>query len=395
MRRHLIHILIVLSLAAPASAQTPGGDAPPLEVFETQELATDPSDATATVDATEVEVRDPYKPRFIAVPVIGYTPDTNVGFAGIGMVQFRPRSNEPTSRTSSVAVAASYTLRQQWLLGADPEVYLNNERIFIEGRLLVQDWHSDYFGIGPDAPLSAEEEYVPRRVVLRGAFSHVLGDPRVYAGVGYHFEYDLMREVQAGGLLDTERPTGVDGGISTGPLISVSWDDRDNSFFPHRGTFVTGSLQLSNTAFGADFDYLLGTLDARGYVDLGTRGRHILAGRASLELSAGDPPFFGLPDLGGASLMRGMTAGRLRDQNAVSVQLEYRTPLVGRFGFATFGALGDVFGQFSELSVSPRWTAGAGIRFRADRHNRVNVRVDYGVSREEFTGFYFSVTEAF
>ncbi|MFT6399449.1 MAG: hypothetical protein ACJAYU_004214 [Bradymonadia bacterium] len=356
---------------------------------------TEPFMAREPGDEQDEEVRDPRKPRFIAVPVIGYTPDTNVGFAGIGMVQFRPRSCQPTNRTSTVAFAASYTLRQQWLLGADPKVYLNDGRIFIDGRALVQDWHSDYFGVGPDAPLSAEEEYVPRQVILRGVFNHVVGDPRVYAGIGYHLEYDLMREIQSGGLLDTGRPTGVDGGISTGPLLSVSWDDRDNSFFPHRGTFVTGSLQLSNDAFGADFDYIFGSVDARGYIDLGTRGRHILAGRVNLEFTAGDPPFFGLPSLGGSSLMRGMTAGRLRDSNAISGQLEYRTPLVGRFGFATFAAIGEVFGEFAALQASPRWTAGAGVRFRADRHNRVNIRLDYGVSREEITGFYFSVTEAF
>ncbi len=386
MRRSYLHILFLPCFAVPAGAQTAQGEASPAPEFEAEGFAT---------EAEPVEARDPYKPRFIAVPVIGYTPDTTIGFAGLGMVQFRPQSNGPTARTSSVAFAASYTLRQQWLFGADPEVHLNNERISIAGRVLVQDWHSDYFGIGPDAPLDAEEEYVPRQFVLRGTFNHIVGDPRVYAGVGYHFEYDLMREIRRGGLLDTERPTGVGGGVSTGPLLSVSWDDRDNSFFPHRGTFVSGRLQLSNDAFGADFDYILGTLDARGYVDLGTRGRHILAGRANLEFSAGDPPFFGLPSLGGASLMRGMTAGRLRDANAISLQLEYRTPLVGRFGFATFAALGEVFSEFADLQASPRWTAGAGVRFRADRHNRVNVRLDYGISREEFTGLYFSVTEAF
>ena len=346
-------------------------------------------------DETTERPRDPYKPRFLAIPVAGYTPDTSVILAGLGMLQFRPRSNPPTSRTSTVSFAATYTLRQQWLVGADPSVYLNNERIWLDGRAFIQDWHADYFGIGPNSRLGDQEEYVPRRVNVRAVARHTVGDPRFYVGAGYSVTYVAMREIESGGLLDVDRPSGIEGGLLAGPTLSASWDDRDNEFCPHRGTFVTSSLQIDNGAFGSDFDTLTGVVDARGYVDLGRRAQHILAGRAYVELGAGDAPFYELASLGGARFMRGMTAGRLRDHNALALEIEYRTPFVGRFGFVTFSGLGEVFGRFDELQASPRWTAGGGVRLRVDRANRINLRLDYGVSREEFSGAYFSVTEAF
>lgn len=345
--------------------------------------------------ADERPERDPYDPKFIAVPIVGYTPSTSVAFAGIGMVQFRPPSCTADSRSSSVAFAASYTLRSQWLAGVEPSVYLDDGRIWVESRVFVLDWHTDFYGIGPDSRLADEEEYVPRRFSADAAFRHVLGDPRLYAGIGYAFRLTAIRATDPDGTLVSDEPIGFDGGTLTGPMLGLSWDSRDNQFFPHSGTLVKADLELSHRGLGADFNRTIGTIDARGYLDVGVRANHILAGRAQAELSTGDVPFYALPTLGGSGNMRGMSSGRLRDVNAMSLELEYRTPLVGRFGFVTFAGLGDVFRRFSEIQASPRWTAGGGVRVRVDRDNRVNVRLDYGVSREEFSGFYLSVTEAF
>ena len=358
-------------------------------------VESDTTDVAADLAEAEEPERDPYKPRFIAVPVAGYTPATSLLFAGLGMLQFVHRSNPPSARTSTVAFAARYTLRQQWLVGAAPNVYLDDERIWVEGRAVVQNWNADYFGTGPDSLLHEREEYVPRRVEVRGAFHHTVADPRFYVGGGYAVSSVDIRDTEAGGLLETERPSGLAGGLLSGPTLSLTWDDRDNGFCPYRGTFVTATLQLDNTAFGSDFDTITGVIDARGYADLGRRAKHILAGRAYVELGAGDAPFYALASLGGSRFMRGMASGRLRDHNALALELEYRTPMVGRFGFVTFSGLGEVFGRFEELQASPRWTAGAGVRLQVDEANRVNVRLDYGVSREEFREIYLSVTEAF
>lgn len=346
-------------------------------------------------DAEERRGRDPHEPEFIAIPIIGYMPSTSVAFAGVGMVQFRLPSCSSDSRLSSVVLAASYTLRSQWLAGVKPSIYLNDDRIWIESGIFVQDWHADFYGVGPDSRFADEEEYVPRRFSVDAEFRHVLGDPRLYAGIGYAFRLTAIRETDPNGALASQEPLGFEGGTLTGPMIGVSWDSRDNQFFPHKGTLVTAVVELSHRGVGADFNRTLGTIDARHYLDLGRRTNHILAGRAQAELSTGDVPFYALPTLGGSGQMRGMSSGRLRDANAMSLELEYRTPLVGRFGFVTFAGLGDVFRRFSEIQASPRWTAGGGVRVRVDRDNRVNVRLDYGISREEFSGFYLSMTEAF
>lgn len=42
-----------------------------------------------------------------------------------------------------------------------------------------------------------------------------------------------------------------------------------------------------------------------------------------------------------------------------------------------------------------RTTAGLGLRIRVDKKRKVNARIDFGVSSDLTTGFYFTIGEAF
>lgn len=401
-------LMLATLLALPRRAAT--DESSGIEVEELADIAAPEGSSDGVEDSNRRERRqgaraaellnptpvDPYQPRYLGFPIVGYTPDTSLAFAVLGMVQFRTASTSPRGAPSTASAAASYTLRNQWLVQIEPNLRFRDDHVRVGASFMVQDWAADYFGIGDRAAFGDREEYVPRRL---GVSVEALGaldrDARLHVGGLVRAVWVDVREIRQDGLLWTERPVGVGGGYVTGVGAIVSWDDTDSSFFPTSGTRATASLTGYERFLGSDFGYVRGELDGRGYLSPGRRP-HILAARATLDTHAGEVPFYDLARLGGANQMRGMTTGRFRDMNAWVTQLEYRTPFVWRIGFVSFAALGDVFGRYSAEELDdPKWTAGGGVRLRIDDVSGINVRLDYGVSAEQFQNVYLSITEAF
>jgi outer membrane protein assembly factor BamA len=114
------------------------------------------------------------------------------------------------------------------------------------------------------------------------------------------------------------------------------------------------------------------------------------------QFQGGEVPFRELANLGGANLLRGYYEGRYRDRQLLAAQAEVRRVLFGRFNGVLFGGVGQVgntLGDFNQGSV--KVAGGAGLRFRFNRRDRLNVRLDYGVGSGKSSGVYFGIGEAF
>lgn len=359
------------------------------------------TDATArsSSDTTVRERRqvsdDPRRPRLVGFPVAGYTPDTSVIFGGIGMLNYLTSSNSDDAPRSNVTVAGTYTLLQQWLVAVDSSTSIEEDSWRLEGSVVIQDWHADFYGVGPRTRERDLEEYTPRRVVGDFEVQRAVLHPAFYLGAGYRVMWVSMREIEDGGMLDAEGVSGVEGGYSSGPQASAVWDTRDIASFPYRGAYLQGAVRTNARGLGSDYEYAVRSLDLRAYRAFGRRAPHVLAGRIQLQSAVGDVPFYELPTLGGSDLLRGIPSGRFRDRGLWATQAEYRTPFAGPVGFVAFGGIGEVFPELRALRGRPVWSAGAGMRLRIDAENRVNIRIDYGLSRENQRGFYLSITEAF
>ena len=110
----------------------------------------------------------------------------------------------------------------------------------------------------------------------------------------------------------------------------------------------------------------------------------------------GAVPFRELANLGGDKLLRGYYDGRYRDRQLVVAQVELRRQLFWRFNGVLFGGVGQVGNTLADFDEGGlKYTGGAGLRFRFNRRDRLNVRFDYGVGRDGSTGFYFNFGEAF
>ncbi|NJM93769.1 MAG: BamA/TamA family outer membrane protein [Cytophagales bacterium] len=170
------------------------------------------------------------------------------------------------------------------------------------------------------------------------------------------------------------------------------YDDRQNPLNPGPSRYASISLTYFEDHLGDNHDFVRLHTDLRRYLSVGQHS--ILATQLLTQLNYGEVPFRLLPELGGHRLMRGYYEGRYRDRHYMALQSELRMPLVGRLGLVVFGAGGAIGQQLSFHTSQLKGAFGAGLRFKYNRKQNVNVRLDYGIS-SEMHGFYIILGEAF
>jgi hemolysin activation/secretion protein len=114
-----------------------------------------------------------------------------------------------------------------------------------------------------------------------------------------------------------------------------------------------------------------------------------------VNIMGGDPPFYQLALLGGTKRVRGYYEGRYRDKNAMSTQVEYRSPFWrNRIGFAAFTGTGLVFHNFADFDLHYlKPSLGGGLRLKFNRKENIHFRIDVAYGKS--LNYYFILSEAF
>ena len=324
------------------------------------------------------------------LPVVGSAPET--GFVG-GATALRVSSfiGDTVTRPSSEQIYTAYTAKQQFRAFLSTDRWSRGNIWGVSAQLEYQRFPQPYFGVGIGTPDAAEEWYEPRSVIASAtALRRVTR--ALYAQIGYRYINTTIAEVEEGGAIDRGILPGASGGTVSQLMGGAVWDSRDNVFAPAEGAYAAAVAAYSEPALGADNRFARYTLDARRYYRV---GRGTLAGQAYVETTNGATPFDQLSLLGSGSIMRGYVRGRYRDRDLAAAQMEYRFPVVGRLGLATFAGAGTVAPSFSKLSSSAVMpTFGGGVRWLLLPKQRTTVRVDYGLGKGS-SGLYIAFNEAF
>ena len=173
--------------------------------------------------------------------------------------------------------------------------------------------------------------------------------------------------------------------------VSYTLDSRDFMLNASRGWFMQLDLTANPTFLGNNNTYWSAEMQLATYRKA-WRGA-IIAGELHTRQSTGQVPWPMLSDVGSSNRMRGYYEGRYRDKNVIDAQLELRQHIWHRNGIALWVGAAEVFPRYSELRLS-RILPNAGVGYRWQFKKGVNVRLDYGFSRNG-TGFIFNINEAF
>jgi hypothetical protein len=240
-----------------------------------------------------------------------------------------------------------------------------------------------FFGLGPDAPASAQTSYTSARVVASERRGRNLID-HLNAGIVVGFERDAIEDRGVPGLpLAPERFPGVPGMRGSTVLwqgLDLRYDDRVGGDYAEQGVRLEASLAVIEGLVRSP-TFVRGGAQARGVVpELAW-----LSGAArAMWTAVSDPgaPFYLQSGLGGSFALRGFPDGRFVDRQAWTIEGEQRIRLVQThlLGVAVdwradpFIAVGQVFRDLGSALSHPRLTGGVGLR--AVVHPRMVGRVD-------------------
>lgn len=325
-----------------------------------------------------------------------YTPDTGWMIAGGGHAYYSPVENPRRNRFSDVTAYFAYSQYEQKNMGLLSDLYFKDTKF--RAPVELEFYNSPTFFYG-----------VQKREIPQTRFNSIGG--RVLTGVLYEWLPDLY----FGGIVSGRRDSysrdgkpglGADGSgseyniegsasvRSTGVGWQLAYDTRDNVFYTGRGQFIEARGIYFNKNFYSDQSYAVHQFNYRRYLSL--TDKDILAFQGFAYFTTAQTPFVDLARLGGMYTLRGYFQGRFIDHNYVAAQIEYRRIVWWRFSAVTFLAVGQTYGSVSDLALKQTELAGGlGLRFALDQEQRINFRLDTGVSRLGEVNSYFTIKEAF
>ncbi len=331
--------------------------------------------------------------NWFAYPFAFYTPETSLAVGAGGIISFK-LSDKIESKLSSVTASGYYTINNQYDITIQPEIYLLEDKLKLWSKFNYGKLFDFFFGIGNNTPEIENDKYLQENFLFQFKLQPKLFDERFKLGINYEFRKMNVANSEGNPCIESGTYTGSNGGTTSGLGLAISWDSRDNIFYPNTGGYYEFNGSNFWNFLGSDFDYTKYVFDFRRYFSVAHN--QILALQTYFMLVTGSPPFYDIAMLGGDKVMRGYLYGRYRDNAYYAVQAEYRLPgIVWRFGLVLFGGFGDVAPKFSKIEIATvKPTYGFGIRFRFDELQKLDLRADMGFGRGT-SGIYFSLNQAF
>lgn len=345
--------------------------------------------AVFLVTSLHLSAQKSRKFKLNALPVVFFSPETNLGFGGLVNTNFYMQDS--TYRPSNLLLGGAYTLEKQLLLYLPFELNWHQNDHIVRGEIGYYRYFYNFYGIGPEDSPDFEVYTVNFPRFQLNALKRVNGFH--YLGFRYFFDDYQIQTLDPEGQLFNEAVAGFQGSlISTFGLI-YTYDSRDNNFSATRGQFISVFADVNNAYTGSNFNFRRLSFDATAYFKVAKE--QILAINLFGGMVRGEVPFQELMLYGGPKKARGYYLGRLRDKNLLMFQGEYRFQIYRRFGAVIFGTLGNVSPEISTFEWdSPKYNLGLGLRYMINPADRLNVRLDYAIGKET-SGFYITFGEAF
>jgi len=337
-----------------------------------------------------------YPSKFIAAPVVSYSPETDFSF-GIGAKYlFKFAGSGEETRVSNMPITAQYTLNNQFFFFSGFEIFTNQEKWVIEGNLLFQNYPRLYYGIGDSTPESAEEVYQYNQLLIEPIFLKQAFVKHLFIGAGIRYNHIYNTDFEEDGLIANEKLDGFDGSTSVGAEAAVLYDSRDVILNASSGWYLELTHGEYGKFLGGTNKFHLTRVDLRHFLRVSEKNNDVLGFQFVGRTVRNDQPFSEFSFLGSSEIMRGYREGRFVDRDLLATQVEYRKTFKNTpFGAVAFLGMGNVYRNLDEFqfkSLKPNY--GLGLRFKLDELENLNIRLDWGFGRGT-NEIYLGIAEAF
>jgi hypothetical protein len=334
------------------------------------------------------------KSHFQVLPVVARSIETNWAFGSAGSLTFHPDAKDTISRTSNLIFLGLYSVNKQFISAINGTQYFNKEKFILNEQISYSSFPNKYWGLGNFTADNNEESYDFKQFYV---YLHPLYKIAPHLFLGNMFEFQKVWDVSynKGGMLDQDKVVGRKGYQVSGLGGSITYDNRNDAFYPDKGAFAQIYFNHFNPIFGSDYQFTSFELDVRKFYRLVKH--NILALQVySFNNVGSEIPLRSLAYLGGASKLRGYYEGRYLDNNNFVIQSEYRFKLYKRFSMVSFFGLGTLTDKIANYSINAlKYSYGIGARFALNKSEKLNIRLDYGIGSGINNGFNLQLGEAF
>lgn len=325
------------------------------------------------------------------IPGPNYSATTGLGLGLLGTATYSADHTDPTLPRSNASVYSNMTTAGFFMVGLRGNHIFPHESFQLDYKVNLSTFSTSYWGMGYANADNDDNEtdYRRNRINAMARFMVKLA-PNTYIGPFVNYRVTQASDVNEDFSYLWQ---GQDKTIHTYTAgLSFTYDSRDFMLNASKGVFVQIDQTFTPRCFG-NGKYNFSTTEAT----FATYGKlwkgAILAGELHGQFNYGHIPWSQLATVGSNDRMRGYYEGRYNDKNVIEGQVELRQHIKGRNGVVAWVALANAFPDFKNIAW--RYTLpNAGIGYRWEFKKRINIRVDYGFTRNG-GGFIFNINEAF
>ena len=348
-------------------------------VSKDDETGTDDKQAVpqSDKDTTDKEKRG----SLVIAPIPISSPAFGSGLLLITGYVFKLNESDQVSPPSWLGGAGAFTNNGSRGLALGGRLYLKENKYQTTFAGIKGRANLDFFGVGRipgRSPIS-----VPLRMEGTIFFGEVMRNVgrNIFIGPRYQF-----RKLSAG--IDGLVPPGgfevpeIDLKSNSAALgVHIQRDRRNSTFYPTKGNLFDFTADFFDQVWGSRREYQSYKIAYNGFRAIADK--QVFAYRAMACSANGSVPFYDLCLYGFNSDLRGYTTGEFQNRRMFATQAEYRIELPKRFGLVACGGVGGTarrWNDFRSDQLLP--AAGAGLRFKLDKKNHINYRIDLAFGRE-------------
>ena len=325
------------------------------------------------------------------IPGPNYSATTGLGLGLLGTATYSTDHTDPTLPRSNASVYSNMTTAGFFMVGLRGNHIFPHKSFQLDYKVNLSTFSTSYWGMGYANADNDDNEtdYRRNRINAMARFMVKLA-PNTYIGPFVNYRVTQASDVNEDFSYLWQ---GQDKTIHTYTAgLSFTYDSRDFMLNASKGVFVQIDQTFTPRCFG-NGKYNFSTTEAT----FATYGKlwkgAILAGELHGQFNYGHTPWSQLATVGSNDRMRGYYEGRYNDKNVIEGQVELRQHIKGRNGVVAWVALANAFPDFKNIAW--RYTLpNAGVGYRWEFKKRINIRVDYGFTRNG-GGFIFNINEAF
>lgn len=322
---------------------------------------------------------------FIGGP--SYSQDTQLGLGLLASGLYRLDREDPTIPPSDVSLFSNFTTSGFLSFGLESHTIFPQDRYRINLALTFAYMPTEYYGIGYEAGRQGDfTKYDQYKTSLDVDFLKKIFE-NTYAGISFRLQNKNSKNFEVPELQPNEN---LDAFVLGGGFL-LTYDSRDFIPNPSEGFYFKYEENFYPGFLGNKKHFREAFVTARTYQSLWKDAT--LALDLNGIIKTGDVPWNMMSLVGGAYQMRGYFVGQYRDKKQINFQAELRQKIYNRHGIVAWVGGGKIFDSFNDLEAN-HILPNAGIGYRWEFKNRVNVRLDYGVGRDG-GGIYFNINEAF